>query len=209
MKIGKKYGLLLLIPFFASLFCLYRYSRQPIELKFTGTSKEVPVKAMAAFPMLTADSLQVYIPYKVKITNNRFMKIEMGRFCYRDFKKSGNVHALIYTSDGISIRPEDMRLKKQLELDELLHSKLFWAYLKLKYANVIIPFSTRTLYFYKSVKLSNSNLKGEKNDEAIEKSLDHFFRKQIPKLHEKSELAVKDQIMDSLYHAILNLYLPV
>ena len=104
----------------------------------------------------------VFLPYKFKIQNNRLERVSIGGLSYKMNPSDGWERTLIFDENGYQIKNQpEIRYSQTFVLDSLLNEKKYSDYFQLKNNNIIYPFSSKIVYYFKSFKLSKNIL--EKN----------------------------------------------
>jgi len=178
------------------------YTKPPIIITEIKAQRHISEKIKPVFSN-TFDSVLVLIPYKVTASNNRFRRISLPEIYYKTnylvefmgsssssgtslyFDEEGkqlNERLIITNSDerNYNEMPLTMKLKKWKEAN----------------SNMIFPFSSKSIYFYKATMLKY------KTDRKIFVDLsDNFREKQTQSIYEAPIVKYPKNRIDSLYQA--------
>lgn len=196
-----KYLFLSVIVMFV-FFSIYKYSNPKIYISKEIVEKNISVKINVYLNGKFGDSVVVFLPYRFKIQNNRMRKIEIGDFYYRQNDYVGYENTLRFEDDGTSL---DVILKsgKRTEQEKLLLENKFLEYIKLenKIQNIgiVFPFSSKTVYYYKSYRMSKDVFDKEISKEEYKEIMRSFHNQQRENLLSKSPFSISQKIIDSLY----------
>ena len=127
------------------------------------------------------DSLLVYLPYKIKVTNYSLKILKRPNFYFRDLRYEHHSQSLIYDDKGFSINKRsniDFEYYKQLGKTYPLFSKTFYVY---KY-NII------------AAKRINLVI-----DSTMQRKVELEFVQLMENLNAKSNIKISKKITDSLY----------
>lgn len=193
MKKILKYLFFFLITFL--IVTIYFYLKPAIEVEQLKVENDIPIKIGPYSSLNGSDSLLVYIPYKFRVSNNRFKKIEIGKVAFNNNFSASYDSDLFFDTNGYVLGREFNRL----EIDNLLHKKQIISYLQLYYNKEIFPFSEKEYYFYKPFKLKNSSIDGLNNHNKYRQLVHDFLYYQKQKLHNKSKFNTNKKVIDSLY----------
>ncbi|MBV7441586.1 hypothetical protein KRX57_09140 [Weeksellaceae bacterium TAE3-ERU29] len=124
----------------------YFYLKPAIELKQLPVEKDIPIKIQ----VIGRNQITAYIPYKFKISNNRFEKLKLSYI--DDSLDNYSSRDLIFDANGdrFSNYYDDNTHK----IDSLLHEKEIFKYLSLKYNATFFPFTSRDIYFFRAKKIN-------------------------------------------------------
>lgn len=125
------------------------------------------------------DSLMIYIPYKITISNNRFRLIDIERIDDENYARSSDLYKnLIFNKEGVEIT-------NNFERDSEIN------YLQYKYRKTIFPFTKRTFYYFKGVPIKYI-LKNKNFD---------LINRQWSNLKRTYNIKISKRTIDSLYEA--------
>lgn len=191
--------LLLLIGIFI-VFSIYKFSNPKIVLTNENVEQEIPVKINGLIKNTTGDSILVFLPYKFKIQNNRLQRISVGDLSYKMNPLDGWERTLMFDENGYQIRNKpEIRDSQTFLLDALLDEKKYLDYFKLKNNNIVYPFSSKIVYYFKSFKMSKNILEKDISREDYWKIVRKFSEEQKENLYQKAPFSVSKKIIDSLY----------
>lgn len=184
------------------IFCGSKYSKPKIFLTKKRVEKNVPVKVNIYDGNNSfGDSILIYLPYKFQIQNNRLRKIGVGDMYFSQMKDFYiNEYILFFKEDGKAFGRNRL-FEKQEKLENLLKEKQFLEYFKLKNIGIIFPFSSESVYYYKSYKLSTSVYNKEITRNEYVEIAENFRDKEVKNLYAKAPLSVPSKIIDSLYES--------
>ncbi|WP_125720235.1 hypothetical protein [Flavobacterium ustbae] len=123
------------------------------------------------------DSLMIYIPYKIIISNNTLRLINIERIDDENYARNSPIYRnLIFNKDGFEIT-------NNFERDSEIN------YLRYKYRKTIFPFTKRTFYYFKGVPIKYKI--GNKDFDLIQK--------QLSDLKITYDIKISKKYIDSLY----------
>lgn len=141
----KSYKILIFTSIIIIGILTYFYEKSPFSIK----NERVSNLKYKAIPF--QDSILVFIPYKIVISNNRLRQIKLASI-YDENTTKINFYTknLIFNKDGIEIASYSGTATEKHQSN----------YIKIKYRETIFPFTNRTFYYYKGHMIANhSNLK--------------------------------------------------
>ncbi|WP_265427799.1 hypothetical protein [Chryseobacterium sp. YIM B08800] len=140
----------------------------------------------------------IYIPYKFKIKNNRLRDIGIGGLFFRE-----NNEILVFNNNGNEIYNNTDRLyyyhSKRYILDSLFNSLNFSRYFEVRNQNIIPPYSSKILYFYKAFKFKKNIIDKNLNKKDYIEIGENFYNNESIYLQSKNKYSVPKKIIDSLY----------
>lgn len=184
MKNYKIISLIILSSFF--LVTIWNYFKKPITVKEERVAY-VPVKISLDLNEEWQKVINVYIPYKIEIKNNRLKMIRLNSF---DDGNSGNVTYLIYNTTGL-----ELSHRYYNEYKESFNN------LQLKYSASIFPFFSRTFYYYKRHQFIEGKLDSKFNFREFDYN---DYSEQLKILSKTLNVAIHKKIIDSLYKSDQN-----
>ncbi|MCP2028466.1 hypothetical protein L1276_003636 [Flavobacterium sp. HSC-32F16] len=165
---------------------MWNYFKKPITIK-EERATNVPIKFRVDLNEDWEKVINVYIPYKIEIKNNRLKMIRLNSF---DDENSGNISYLSYNTTG-------------LELSHIYYNEYVESFnnLQLKYRASIFPFFSRTFYYYKRHQFIEEKLHCKFNFSELDYN---DYSEQFKFLSETLNVPINKKIIDSLYKADKN-----
>lgn len=164
----------------AIIFFVYKYLQPNISIKNEAFEKNIPVKInLYRSERLIPDSIIVYLPYKFKVNNNRPQKIAIGGMYFSQIVAGTDV--LLFDEDGNSLGAENP-----------------------KNIRMVLPFRSKSFYYYKPFRLSLSVLEKEISPEELNALYKSFNTIQSTNLLAKTDFKVRQKTVDSIYDADKN-----
>jgi hypothetical protein len=206
MKISPKKIIKILIPILLIIILfisLVFYTKPPIVVTEMKPQRELSEKIKPVFSD-TSDSVLVLIPYKVTVSNNRLRRISLPEVFY----KTNHMEYLGFSSStGYSLYFDEKgkQLNRNLittESDEEYDNEMFllkkWKEWKKNNQNIIFPFSSKSIYFYKSTMLKyrtdrntfvdlNDNFRDQQTQSLYKKPIIEFPKSKIDSLYESDK----------------------
>lgn len=185
------------------------YTKPPIVITEMKAQPNLPIK-IKPFLDGSKEHVLVLIPYKITVSNNRFRRISLPEIYYKTnhdkyvgfSSSSGN--SLYFDEDGKPLNYDvivDSIERKRREL--LIENYGDFGYLKLKWENwekenhfSIFPFTSESIYFYKSTLFQ---YKTDRN--TFVDLYDNFKEKQTQSIYEAPIVKYPKNKVDSLYQA--------
>ena len=208
MKIDLKRKLVFTFSIIVAIFMLIGfifYTKPPIVITEMKAVNDLSEKIKPVFSE-TSDSALVLVPYKITISNNRFRRIALSRVVYRSnhseyliSSSSASGNALYFDDEGEQI--DQSLINRNSEEGNNGEIFLMTKWKKWKEANrdIIFPFSSKSIYFYKSTMLK---YKTDRNTFAD--LSDDFQERQIRSISEVPIVRFSKKKIDSLYQADKN-----
>ena len=192
MKKILKYIILFLI--LGLIFVTYFYSKPAVIITQSKIEKNIPIKIGPDINGIKNDTLiVVYLPYKVKVQNNRFKKIEFGLLKYKynlDYNER-----LIFDKNGFGI---DKHFNYDT-LDSMFKNQKYFTYFKLNHNNEIFSFTNEEFYIYLPSIIKISSIEGVVKSYQYHELIKDFFKNQSREFLKGSKFKIKKHIIDSLY----------
>lgn len=191
---GKKIALTIVLSI--NIIITYKYIKPKYYVENTK-AENLPCKIRPF-----RDSVYVYIPYQLKIYNNRLNTLKISDIY--EGKSNGYNYAryLLYNRENLELN-DLWNPSKKLKTENNSKKNGDNAYWRIqhiiKYRNHIFPFLTRDFYYYKRHTLSNKNNRFNINQ--INKD---SIRKQLYALDYNISTNISKPIIDSLYKATNN-----
>lgn len=173
----KKYKIVILISFFPVI--LYQYFKAPVTIE-QEKAVDVPIKFHLDRNDKGERLINVYIPYKITVCNNRFKKVKIQSFRDGNWGFGNN---LVYNVQGMELN----------DYSQAHYAEKF-CNTYLKYRRTIFPFFSRTFYYYKKHIFFEDKLKY--NFREFEYS---EYSEQLDLLANELKIPIKKSIIDSLY----------
>lgn len=199
-KKSQKYLLLFSTIIFA--FCAYKYLKPKVFITKEVVDNNIPPKInwYLGENNKFGDSIILYLPYKFKIENNRLRKISIESLHYIQMKDiRGYEKTLYYDESGNPFGYMELKSDRQYLLDELLDEKKLIEYFKLKNIGTIFPFSSKSVYYYKSYKLNTKVFQNAISKQEYDQIYKNFIDNQRKSLYHKEIFPIQKRIIDSLY----------
>lgn len=196
----QKYLLLFSTIIFA--FCAYKYFKPKVFIKKEIVGNNIPPKInwYLGEDNKFGDSIILYLPYKFTIENNRLRKISIENLYYSQMRDiRGYEKTLYYDESGNPFGYLELKSDRQYLLDELLGEKKLINYFKLKNIGTIFPFTSKSVYYYKSYKLSTKVFQNGISKQEYAQISENFIGNQRKSLYHKEIFPIQKRIIDSLY----------
>lgn|GEM_PF-3672559 len=192
MKKILKYIILFLV---LGLICItYFYSKPAVFITQSKIEKNIPIKIGPAVNDIKNDTfIAVYLPYKIKVQNNRFKKIEFGLLKYKHNVE--HYEKFIYDKNGFGID----KIFNYGTLDSLYKNQKYLSYFQLYHNNEIFSLSSEEFYFYLPYVIKISSIEETDKPLQYKEIIKDFFRNQARDLFKESKFKIKKHIIDSLY----------
>ncbi|AWK06588.1 hypothetical protein HYN56_21090 [Flavobacterium crocinum] len=174
---------------FFLLVTIWNYFKKPISIK-EERATNVPIKFSADLNEDWQKVINVYIPYKIEVKNNRLKMIRLNSF---DDGNSGNVTCLTYNTAGFELSYLYYNEYSDLYYDEYKES---FNNLQLKYRASIFPFFSRTFYYYKRHQFIEGKLHCKFNFSKLDYD---DYNEQFKFLSKTLNIPINKKIIDSLY----------
>ena len=170
------------------------YSKPAVIITQSKIEKNIPIKIGPDTNGIKNDTLiVVYLPYKVKVQNNRFKKIKFGLLKYKynlDYNER-----LIYDKNGFGI---DKHFNYDT-LDTMYKNQRYVSYFELYHNNEIFSFTSKEFYFYLPYVIKISSIEGIVKPYQYNELIEDFFKNQSRDFFKASKFKIKKHIIDSLY----------
>lgn len=165
------------------LLIIWHYFKKPITIK-EERATNAPIKFKLDLNDEWQKVINVYIPYKIEIKNNRLKMIRLNSF---GDENSGNITYLSYNTTG-------------LELSHRFYNEYIESFnnLQLKYRASIFPFFSRTFYYYKRHQFIEGKLHCKFNFSEFDYDA---YSEQFKFLSKTLNIPINNKIIDSLYKA--------
>lgn len=177
------------------------YTKAPIIITEMEPQHNISEKIMPVFSK-TSDSILVFIPYKVTVSNNRFREISLPDIYYKTnhddygLASSTNGNSLYFDEDGKQLN-EDLMITKSEKINyNEMSLAMKWEKWKEANRNIIFPFCSKSFYFYKS-----TMLKYKTDRKTFVYLNDNFREKQTQSITETPFVRIPKDKIDSLYQA--------
>ncbi|WP_018674519.1 hypothetical protein [Riemerella columbina] len=129
-----------------------QYLKPAVTLSLEPLESDIPVKIKPYSS--NEDSVMIFIPHKVKVTNHRAKTLSVnGIYVYDTPTTDFEFENLIFDNNGFSLRNKPLELEQHLVLDSLLANFKLIDYLNLKNNDKIPPFLSRTFYYYQPLRV--------------------------------------------------------
>ena len=177
----------IVVLFLTLLICFIFYLSvfPTIVVKNIDVKQNIPIKVLPYKDYLNNknDSLLIYIPYKIQITNYSSLILKRPNFYFREINSEHNPQFMIYDNDGKNIY--DLS-NDNLSVDDVNEmGKLF-------------PLIPKSYYIYKYNIIPSSKLKILLDSTSYKKIIKEFISSKY-NLSKKNSLIVPKKIIDSLY----------
>ena len=194
-----KYIILICVIIFA--FCAFYCLKPKVTITREAVENNIPPKINVYSNKTYGDSVLLYLPYKFRIENNRLRRIKIGDFYYKQMNDihSTSMKTLYFDEGGNPFSEMVSKDDRQYILDQLLADKKIIDYLQLKNIEILFPFSSKSVYYYKSYKLSTKIFQKPISKQEYVQISENFHDKQKKNLFHKEVLPLKKKIIDSLY----------
>lgn len=176
------------------LIIAYFYSKPAVVITQSKIEKKIPIKIGPAINDIKNDTLiAVYLPYKIKVQNNRFKKIEFGLLKYK--YNVDHYERFIYDKNGFGID----KIFNYETLDSLYKNQKYVSYFQLNHNNEIFSFSSEEFYFYLPYVIKISSIEETVKPHQYKELIKDFFNNQARYIFKASKFKIKKHIIDSLY----------
>lgn len=193
-----KYIILICVIIFA--FCAFYCLKPKVTITREAVENNIPPKINVYGNKTYGDSVLLYLPYKFRIENNRLRRIRIGYLAYKQMKNiHANMETLYFDEGGNPFGEMVYKDDRQYLLDQLLDDKKIIEYLQLKNIEILFPFSSKSVYYYKSYKLSTKIFQRPISKQEYVQIAENFYDKQKKNLFHKEGFPIKKKIIDSLY----------
>ena len=108
---------------------IYFYLKPAIQVEQLKVENEVPIKIGPYSSLNGSDSILVYIPYKFRVSNNRYKIIEIGKVMFNNNLSGSDANDLYFDKKGYVLGREFNRIK----IDNLLLKKEIINHFRLYY----------------------------------------------------------------------------
>ena len=171
---------------------VYYYFKSAVTVKLCKIDNNIPIKISAYSSKYGNDSVLVYIPYKIEISNNRLHKISIESFLSENELSSSR--DMNFDKNGFLLGREN----NIYILDGMLEEMEILKYFQLYYNKEVFPFCDKEFYFYKAFLLSKATIK-MKLDWNQHHKIVADFENQSQNLYYKNKFKIENKTVDSLY----------
>jgi hypothetical protein len=186
-----KYTCILLTIFLITT--IFFYLKPALNIKQCKVSNDVPVKiGIYSNNEYAIDSLIIYIPYKIEVSNNRLKNIKLSHVTYKENYSSNDLN---FDMNGFLLISQD----RLYTLDGMLEKNEFLNYWQLYNNKIVFPFFDKEFYIYKPFLISKTNIGKRFTSKQRLDLIKDFSEHQSQKLFYQSKFKIDKKIIDSLY----------